>query len=164
MESGKAIVQPRQLQAHGPDLEPWHGLRPAFPLGPGAPCGRQGRNGVWLGAGEGWMPPRLERRGVLAGPLAYRSGGEPPSFARREPSREGLETLPGFPYQLLRWPPMKAPFRFAATALVLALAAVALYPVADRVLARRSARQQLRELERALASKPAPLVADEAPE
>src|ERR1700690_378898 len=65
---------------------------------------------------------------------------------------------------LLRWPPMKAPFRFAATALVLALAAVALYPVADRVLARRSARQQLRELERALASKPAPLVADDAPE
>jgi hypothetical protein len=25
------------------------------------------------------------------------SRGEPPSFARREPAREGLETLPGFP-------------------------------------------------------------------
>jgi hypothetical protein len=48
---------------------------------------------------------------------------------------------------------MKSLFRFAASALVLALAAVALYPVADRALARRRARQQLRELEQAVASK-----------
>jgi len=32
-------------------------------------------------------------------PVAH-SRGEPPSFARREPSREGLETLPGFPSRL----------------------------------------------------------------
>jgi hypothetical protein len=59
---------------------------------------------------------------------------------------------------------MKSPFRFAATALVLVLAAVALFPVADRVLARRRARQQLRKLERVVASKVAPLVAYETPD
>ena len=51
---------------------------------------------------------------------------------------------------------MKWPFRFAATALVLALAGVALVPVADRVLARRRARQQLHELAQAVASRVAP--------
>jgi hypothetical protein len=38
---------------------------------------------------------------IRTGSLPYRprqSRGERPSFARREPSREGMETLPGFPY------------------------------------------------------------------
>jgi hypothetical protein len=50
---------------------------------------------------------------------------------------------------------MMSPFRFAASALVLALAAVALYPVADRVLARRRALLQLHDLEQVVASKAA---------
>ena len=59
---------------------------------------------------------------------------------------------------------MKSPFRFAATALVLALAAVALYPVADRALAQRRARQQLRALETVVARKVRPPVTSQTPE
>jgi len=57
---------------------------------------------------------------------------------------------------------MKSLFRFAITGLLLALAAVALYPIADRALARHRARQQLRELERAISSKAPPQVASDA--
>jgi acyl-coenzyme A synthetase/AMP-(fatty) acid ligase len=44
-----------------------------------------------------WLGP-VEWQSALAG-LAAESRGEPPSSARREPSREGMETLPGFPFQ-----------------------------------------------------------------
>lgn len=46
---------------------------------------------------------------------------------------------------------MKSHLRFAAAALVLGLAAIALFPVADRLLARRQVLQQLHELEAAVA-------------
>jgi hypothetical protein len=59
---------------------------------------------------------------------------------------------------------MKSPFRLATSALVLTLAAVALYPVADRTLAQRRTRQQLRELEQAMARKVPLTIADEAAE
>ncbi len=57
---------------------------------------------------------------------------------------------------------MKSPFRFAATGLVLVLAAIALFPVADRMLAHRRARQQLQVLQASIA-RAVPPMAEEAP-
>ena len=56
-------------------------------------------------------PPSFARRGPSREGLETLPGfpsqtrGEPPSFARRGPSREGLETLPGFPSQTRGEPP-----------------------------------------------------------
>jgi gamma-glutamyltranspeptidase / glutathione hydrolase len=56
-------------------------------------------------------PPSFARRGPSREGLETLPGfpcqpcGEPPSFARRGPSREGLETLPGFPCQPCGEPP-----------------------------------------------------------
>src|SRR6266498_675036 len=53
---------------------------------------RVGSRRALLGAdhrGKGWKPAQG----------FHHNRGEPPSFARRGPSREGLETRPGFPSQ-----------------------------------------------------------------
>jgi hypothetical protein len=44
-------------------------------------------------------PALFMRRTQLSLARARQTRGEPPSFARRAPSREGLGTLPGFPLQ-----------------------------------------------------------------
>ena len=99
---GRLLLSPSE---DAPALEPGLGerVRRAFARGPGHGLLR-------LGAAEvGQIVPPVfaywrEFAGRFVTALCARpdldeSRGEPPSFARRGPSREGMETLPGFPYQ-----------------------------------------------------------------
>jgi non-specific serine/threonine protein kinase len=99
---GRLVLSPSR---DAPVLEPAFGerIKRAFDQGAG--------HGLWrLGAAEveQVVPPVFAYWREFAGrfvtalcarPDADESCGEPPSFARRVPSWEGMETLPGFPFQ-----------------------------------------------------------------